>query len=81
DNRWKELAEHTLSDCRAILVGGIGPKPSGIIKAAGIQVIEMSGLIDQGLDAVYNDTELRCVSKTEMFKCGSSCKGNAQGCG
>lgn len=80
DNRWEELAM-TLSDCRAILVGGIGPKPSTILKRNGIQIVEMSGLIDEGLDAVYKGKELRTICKSEMFKCGSNCKGNATGCG
>jgi nitrogen fixation protein NifB len=80
DNRWEELAM-TLSDCRAILVGGIGPKPSAILKRNGIQIVEMSGLIDEGLDAVYKGKELRTICKSEMFKCGSNCKGNATGCG
>lgn len=80
DQRWKELGG-MLSDCRALLVGGIGPKPSGILSRAGIQIIEMSGLIDQGLDAVYKGKELRTLSKTEAFRCGSDCGGNAMGCG
>lgn len=80
DNRWEELAV-TLSDCRALLVGGIGPKPSSILKRNGIQIVEMSGLIDEGLDAVYKGKELRTLCKSEMFKCGSNCKGNATGCG
>ena len=81
NDRWEELAKVTLSDCRAILVGGIGPKPSNILKANGLQIIEMTGLIDEGLDAVYKGKELRTLCKSEMFKCGSSCKGNATGCG
>jgi nitrogen fixation protein NifB len=40
----------------------------------------MTGLIDSGLDAVYKNTPLRTLKKADMFKCGDSCKGNAQGC-
>lgn len=80
DSRWEKLAE-TLADCRALLVGGIGPKPSGILSRNGIKIIEMSGLIDQGLDSVYKGTELRTLCKTDMFKCGSGCTGTATGCG
>ncbi len=80
DKRWEELGE-TLSDCRAILVGGIGPKPSKILGQSGLQVIEMSGLIDQGMDAVYKGTELRTITKAESFKCGSGCSGTGTGCG
>ncbi len=80
DKRWEELAD-TLSDCRAILVGGVGPKPSSILGKSGIRVIEMSGLIDQGMDAVYKGTELRTITKAESFKCGSGCSGTGTGCG
>lgn len=80
NNRWEELAD-MLTDCQALLVGGIGPKPSEILSRSGLRIIEMSGMIDQGLDAVYKGKELRTISKTEAFKCGSGCRGNAMGCG
>jgi nitrogen fixation protein NifB len=80
NNRWEELGE-SLSDCRALLVGGIGPKPSEVLSHSGLRIVEMSGLIDQGLDAVYKGKELRTVTKAEAFKCGSGCRGNAMGCG
>ncbi len=80
DKRWKELGE-ILSDCRAILVGGIGPKPSKILGQSGIKVIEMSGLIDQGMDAIYKGAELRTITKAESTKCGAGCSGTGTGCG
>jgi nitrogen fixation protein NifB len=80
DKRWEELGD-ILSDCRAILVGGVGPKPSKILGKSGLQVIEMSGLIDQGMDSVYKGIELRTITKAESFKCGASCSGTGTGCG
>ncbi len=80
DDRWVKLAE-MLDDCRSILVGGIGPKPASIIARHGIKVVEMSGMIDQGLDHVYKGTELRTLCKSEVFKCGSGCSGTGGGCG
>ncbi|WP_282037057.1 radical SAM protein [Saccharicrinis aurantiacus] len=80
DDRWVELGD-TLSDCRAILVGGIGPKPSKILGKSGIKVVEMSGLIDQGMDAIYKGEDLRTITKAEAFKCGASCSGTGTGCG
>lgn len=78
DNRWVELAE-LLCDCRALLTGGVGPKPTIILEKKGIQVVQMCGLITSGLDAIYMGLDISKLAKTE-FKCGSSCKGNAQGC-
>jgi len=79
NKRWIKLAE-LLGDCRALLVGGIGPSPSATISRTGIRIIEMTGLIDEGLDAIYKGKELRTVKKADVFKCGSACSGKATGC-
>ncbi|MEA4976301.1 MAG: nitrogenase cofactor biosynthesis protein NifB [Paludibacter sp.] len=80
NDRWLQLAE-SLSDCRAILVSGIGPTPKKILSEKKLHVVEMTGLIDEGLDGVYNNKVIRSMAKPDAFKCGSVCKGNAQGCG
>ena len=78
--RWAQLAK-SIDDCRALLVGGIGPSPSSIIGRFGIKIIEMTGLIDEGLDAVYKGKELKTLKKADAFKCGSECSGKGTGCG
>ncbi|VAW22265.1 Nitrogenase FeMo-cofactor synthesis FeS core scaffold and assembly protein NifB [hydrothermal vent metagenome] len=78
--RWESLAR-LLTDCRALLVGGIGPKPSSLIGRTGIRIVEMTGLIDQGLDAVYKGLELKTIKKADAFKCGDGCSGTGVGCG
>ena len=78
--RWSDLAE-LLSDCRTILVGGVGSSPYKYLSKSGIEIIEMTGLIDEGLDAVFKGRELRCVKKRDMFQCGSECSGTGTGCG
>ena len=77
--RWLELSRK-LRDCRAILVAGIGPNPEEILKNTGVQVVQMSGTIDEGLDGIYKGTPIRSVSKAELHKCGGSCKGDSKGC-
>lgn len=79
DFRWMELA-HAIHDCRALLTSGIGSNPLEIIRNSGVRVIQMTGLIDEGLEAVYQNKPIKSLSRNEMFKCGSSCKGNARGC-
>lgn len=79
NKRWEKLGE-LLNDCRALLVGGIGPSPSAAIGRTGIRIVEMTGLIDEGLDAIYKGTELRTVKKADVFKCGAACSGKATGC-
>ncbi|WP_167619436.1 radical SAM protein [Maribellus sediminis] len=80
NSRWEELGG-VISDCRALLVGGIGPSPSSIIGRSGIKIVEMTGLIDEGLDAVYKGKELKTLKKADVFKCGSECSGKGTGCG
>jgi nitrogen fixation protein NifB len=77
--RWKDLAA-TLKDCRALLVAGVGGNPVKVLQASGIRVIQMTGLIDEGLEAVYNGKQIRTVKKADAFRCGESCRGTASGC-
>ncbi|MDR1722364.1 MAG: radical SAM protein [Tannerella sp.] len=80
-DRWKELAEKTLVDCQAILVGGIGQSPMKVLQSNGIKVIQMSGLIDAGLDAVYLNLPIRTLCRSDFTRCGESCRGTGTGCG
>lgn len=80
NHRWEALGKG-LDDCRALLVGGIGPSPSSIIGRSGIKIIEMTGLIDEGLDAVFKGKSLRTVKKADVFRCGAECSGKGTGCG
>jgi len=79
DQRWVDMAR-MLNDCRALLVSGVGESPKSILKSCGVHVIEMTGLIDEGLDGVFNNKVIRSIAKPDAFKCGSSCQGTAQGC-
>lgn len=78
--RWKNLCE-TIGDCRALLVGGAGATPFQYISDTGIEIIEMTGLIDMGLDHIFKGTSLKTVKKRDAFKCGSECAGTGSGCG
>jgi nitrogen fixation protein NifB len=77
--RWINLSK-ILNDCRAILTGGAGPNPVRILQASGVRVIQMTGLIDSGLDTIYKGIVLRTIKKADAFKCGQECSGNAAGC-
>lgn len=79
DQRWLDLAK-LFKDCRALLVSGVGENPKAILNECSLRVIEMTGLIDEGLEGVYNKKPIRSIAKQDAFRCGSNCKGNAQGC-
>jgi nitrogen fixation protein NifB len=80
DLRWIELAK-SLKDCSYVLVNGVGARPVEVLQSVGIAVVEMAGLIDDGLDAVCKGKKLKSVLKTKLSKCGDSCSGNGTGCG
>jgi nitrogen fixation protein NifB len=80
DARWVRLGE-IMNDCRGILVAGIGPRPLKILEGKfGLHVIEMTGLIGEGLDAIFKGKEVRSLNRSDMQRCGGSCSGKAQGC-
>jgi nitrogen fixation protein NifB len=82
DARWAELAV-TLKDCRALLVNAAGPTPMKVLTQHGLKVIEMEGLIDEGLRAVFADKPIPAAMKRRFTSCGAgiSCKGTGTGCG
>ena len=82
DARWADLAG-TLKDCRALLVNAAGPTPMKILTQHGLRVIEMEGLIDEGLRAVFADQPIPAALKRRFTSCGAgiSCKGTGTGCG
>lgn len=51
--RWRHLAQ-LLHDCRALLVSALGETPRTILTEAGVLPLEMTGLIEMGLGAVYH---------------------------
>jgi len=79
DDRWKKLANE-LRDCRAILVSASGPRPKQIIEGFGLPVIEMEGLIEEGLEAIFNDEEIPASLRRRFTSCGASCAGSGSGC-
>ncbi|MGE5611030.1 MAG: radical SAM protein [Bacillota bacterium] len=78
--RWLELAE-LLKDCRAILVSGIGPTPRSILAVKGIRVVEMEGVIEEGLQTIYRGGDLNGLRKRQSRGCGEGCTGTGGGCG
>ncbi|KAF0094520.1 MAG: nitrogen fixation protein NifB [Puniceicoccaceae bacterium 5H] len=82
DDRWKELAE-TLHDCRAVLVAASGSTPKKVLTDAGIQVIEMEGLIEFGLRHLFHGETLPPNLQRSFQGCGKglTCGGDGMGCG
>lgn len=80
DERWIRLGE-ILNDCRGILVAGVGPRPANLLAGKfGLEIIEMTGLIEEGLDAILKGKEVRSLTRKDMQRCGGSCSGRGVGC-
>ncbi|MBV8137569.1 MAG: nitrogen fixation protein NifB, partial [Deltaproteobacteria bacterium] len=79
--RWTELAD-TLHDCRAFLVNAAGSSPKNALEDRGIEVVEMEGLIEEGLAAIFADQPIPATLKRRFSGCGAgaSCRGTGTGC-
>ena len=80
--RWREMAD-LLHDCRAVLAAAAGPTPKRSLEARGIAVIEMEGLIEEGLRAVFDDRPVPPALQRRFTGCGAGtggCRGTGTGC-
>jgi nitrogen fixation protein NifB len=77
NSRWEEMGD-LLTDCIALLVAGIGPSPSRILKARGLRVFETEGLVADLVPLAAAGGEIRKLGKP--FRCGDGCSGKGQGC-
>lgn len=82
ENRWEDLADR-LADCRAFLVLAAGPAPTKVLAENGVKVVEMEGLIAEGLRAVFANEPIPAGLKRRFTGCsrGSECRGTGTGCG
>jgi len=77
--RWRELAE-SITDCRAVVVSGVGRKPRWVLEQTGLKVIEMEGLIATALGSLFRSGEIPASMRTQFKACGSGCQGSGVGC-
>jgi nitrogen fixation protein NifB len=78
--RWLDLAD-LLGDCRALLTSGVGAMPRRVLAGRGIEIVEMEGLIDEGLAAVYGSKPIPPSLRRSFKGCGTGCSGGGGGCG
>jgi len=77
--RWREMASQ-LKDCRAVVVSGAGRTPRRVLEEEGLRVIEMSGLISDGLATLFQTGDVPAPMRTQMKFCGTECRGGGMGC-
>ena len=64
-------------------INAAGPTPMKVLTQHGLKVVEMEGLIDEGLRAVFADKPIPAGMKRRFTSCGAgvTCKGTGTGCG
>lgn len=78
-HRWNALAEQ-LADCRTLLVSGVGDTPRLALSESGLDVMEIEGLIEDAVQAVFDGQSLHHMIRPNVA-CGSGCGGGGMGCG
>ena len=78
--RWRDLAA-ILTDCRALLVSGVGDTPKSVLGADGIEVIVCEGIVEEAVRAVFAGGSLQHMVPRRQSACGGACSGNQMGCG
>jgi nitrogen fixation protein NifB len=77
--RWTSLAR-MLGDCRSVLVSGIGETPREILVKSGLEVVQMSGFVADGLKAVYAGTGVNTLKGRRQPCTKGGCAGSGGGC-
>ena len=69
-----------LKDCHLLLVNGIGETPKKILTEKGFEILVLSGLIHEILDALKNKQDMNPFLKREPVRCHAECSGTGMGC-
>ena len=78
--RWEALAAK-LSDCRAVLVNSAGDAPQMVLKASGVDVMSLEGVIEEAVFGVFTGQDLKHLMKSsQIHACKTSCSGDGNGC-
>jgi nitrogen fixation protein NifB len=78
ESRWAALAD-SISDCKILLVAGIGAPPKKILQERGITVYELEGLAGEALACIAAGEDLYAMRRLAVQR---SCSGGAiHGCG
>jgi nitrogen fixation protein NifB len=77
--RWKELAE-IIGDCRALLVSGIGHNPREVLSKKGIDILEIDGMIDEAVEAVFEGYSINYMIRRDIKACNKPCESMGMGC-
>lgn len=79
-SRWAAVGD-LLSDCRILLVNGAGDSPRKALKAKGLEVMLMEGIIEEAVTGIFTGKDLKhLIKSSQIHACGTSCSGTGGGC-
>jgi len=78
DARWEALAA-LLHDCCAVVVSGVGRKPAEFLTTRGVRVLEMEGMVADGLEVAFAGQAVP-LHLRKVNRCGTGCGGSGNGC-
>ena len=76
--RWEQLAE-MIHDCQALVVSGMGNNPRQILTQKAVTILEVDGLVEDAVTAVFEGYGASDMIKQEIKACNSRCPGPAMG--
>jgi nitrogen fixation protein NifB len=76
DARWEAMSR-LLGDCRTLLVSGVGDRPKRILKIQGLEILEVEGVIEEAVSAVFDNRPLQHLARRVI----RPCQGQGGGCG
>jgi len=77
--RWEKLSQ-IISDCRALLVNGAGDNPRKFLVKKGIDVLELDGMIEEAVEAVFEGYSINHMIRRDIDACNAPCANAGMGC-
>lgn len=77
--RWEELSD-LISDCRALLVAGLGDNPRRVLRQRGIDILELDGLIEEAVEAVFEGHSMNFMMRRDITACNKRHARAGMGC-
>ncbi|BBO75671.1 nitrogenase cofactor biosynthesis protein NifB [Desulfosarcina widdelii] len=77
--RWEDLGK-LLSDCRALMVAGIGDNPRRVLSKKKIDILELDGMIEEAAEAVFEGYSMNFMVRRDIEACNKQHPMAGMGC-
>ncbi len=77
--RWEDLGD-LISDCRALLVAGIGDNPRRVLSRKKIDILELDGMIEEATEAVFDGHSMNFMVRRDIEACNKKHPMAGMGC-